>query len=393
MMLNPSNLFKWRQPKPIYISYEDIPDTLATASWLTKRGYLPTPPIKGYFQSKHKKLPLYAKEQAKPFIQGADLSFQGRYLTETQPTPPHLKPLDYFQRHQLPLPSVPTAKQLVGEDFINLYPLSNVPLTLTQRQELETQGYSFLSDTIYHCSLEELPNDLKTKSQLRQYGLKNLPPMKGQLLLHQKLHPLYSFEESFALQTALTQTPSSTDILYQSLKHVPHHLATYEWLDHRGYRPTPSVQAFVKLTDSLTIPLFLKDTAQPLSPASDLTFKGRYYSPSASPKDNFKPIPYFHRHGLSIPAHPIAKQRCFSQGLINLYKLPITPLTRSQRQELEIELGYPLLEIVYLCEWRELPPHLKTPSFFNKHHLPLPTNPVAQLVMNGKLFDLYEIRP
>lgn len=390
MMLNPSNLFKRRQPKPIYISYEDIPDTLATASWLTKRGYLPTPPIKGYFQNKHKKLPLYAKERAKPFIQGADLSFQGRYLTETQPIPPHLKPLNYFQKHQLPLPSTPIAKQLVGERFINLYPLPNTPLTLTQRQELETQGYTFLSDTIYHCSLEELPNDLKTKSQLRQYGLKSLPPMKGQLLLNQKLHPLYSFEESLALQTALVQLPSSTDIIYRSLKHVPHDLVTYEWLDRRGYRPTPLVQAFVQRTDSLTLPLFLKHTAQPLYATSDLTFKGRYYSISDLPKDNFKEESYFQRHGLSIPTHPIAKQRCRSQGLINLYKLPITPLTRNQRQELEIELNHPLLKTVYLCEWRELPTQLKTPSFFHKHHLPLPTHPAAQLVMNGKVFDLYE---
>ena len=84
----------------------------------------------------------------------------------------------------------------------------------------------------------------------------------------------------------------------------------------------------------------------------------------------------------------MAKQQT-KTGLKNLYKLPTTALSRSQRQELELKLQTSLLETVYLCEWNELPSNLKTKRFFFEAGKQLPQSPVAQVIIQKKIHPLY----
>lgn len=389
-MMNWFHRLRELKPCPLYLAHNDIPSTLATQGWLDKRGYQPMSSIKGYIQTADQKLPLYEKTTAKPLLKGADLSFNGRYFKSTDSLPFNLKPMDYFLKHQLPTPITPIAKQRRETDFLDLYPLPHTPFNSSQHQEAKEVFGSSLCQTLYCCSWDELPSDLKTKHQLSRYGLKTLPPMKAQNISNQKLYPLYSFKETLALQKALTQKPTEHTPIYKTIHGLPAQLVTFEWLDQRGFRPTPTVHGFLRCHPHEVRPLFLKEEAQPYCQTADLSFKGHYYHPFEYPKDTHKDEAYFKRHHLPLPPHPIAKQK-HGQTLINLYRVPITPLNRSQRQELEIELETTLSEIVYLCEWRELPAHYKTRKFFQQHQLPLPTQPHAQLVMNRKVFNLYEV--
>ena len=106
------NLFHWFKQTPIYLTPEDIPVQLATRQWLIKRGYHPIYSPKGFLQTKTKKIPLYEKERAKKIIEGADLTFTGKYFKENQAIPPYYKTKDY-----LPYPPLRFRKESLSSPY------------------------------------------------------------------------------------------------------------------------------------------------------------------------------------------------------------------------------------------------------------------------------------